>query len=261
LMRVAQKMRGAPSPHNSSLPLGPCVDRFERLEIDVQLPLLPVLVHHCPREQDEAVGRDARVEFEALLRRRDRTEHRLPVDAGLDVGRRAELVRQHLLHARHLERGGGWVSGRAVRACAAASSPPSLPRAWSRGGRMSEIMDVPLPRTSSRPLMSWGGGGAGRGDGGRGRAVSRASPASRPPPLRLSHPLDLPDLDLLLRVLGRFVGHGGDGGGRGGGRWGLMGGDRGLVSAPARAPASVPPPRAAAARAEAALARSARAAA
>ena len=75
------------------------VDRLERLEVDVELLLLAVVGHHGPRVEHEPVGRHLRVELEPLLRRRDRSQDRLPVDAVLDVGGGAELVAEHLGHA------------------------------------------------------------------------------------------------------------------------------------------------------------------
>mmetsp|Transcript_14226 Transcript_14226/g.24090 ORF Transcript_14226/g.24090 Transcript_14226/m.24090 type:complete len:221 (-) Transcript_14226:134-796(-) len=82
------------------------VDGLEGLEVDVDFLLLAVVCHDSACVHDEPIGRDSVVELQALLCGGDGAEHRLPVDAILDVRRRAELVAQHLRDAGYLITGG-----------------------------------------------------------------------------------------------------------------------------------------------------------
>mmetsp|Transcript_13143 Transcript_13143/g.55199 ORF Transcript_13143/g.55199 Transcript_13143/m.55199 type:complete len:508 (+) Transcript_13143:683-2206(+) len=73
------------------------VDGLEGLEVDVQLLLLALIRQHGAAVNQQAVRRHAAVPLQARLRGADGVKHGLPVHARLDVGRRAGLVREHLV--------------------------------------------------------------------------------------------------------------------------------------------------------------------
>mmetsp|Transcript_43083 Transcript_43083/g.87117 ORF Transcript_43083/g.87117 Transcript_43083/m.87117 type:complete len:426 (-) Transcript_43083:275-1552(-) len=68
------------------------VDRLERFKVDVHLALLAVFGDDEAAVEHETVGRDVAVALEALLGRGDGAQHRLPVDATLNVRGRAILI-------------------------------------------------------------------------------------------------------------------------------------------------------------------------
>lgn len=78
------------------------VDGLERFKVNVDFALFALVGEDLAHEQHEAVGRAPGVQLQALLSRRDGAKHGQAVDAGLDVGRRAVLIRQHLVHLRDL---------------------------------------------------------------------------------------------------------------------------------------------------------------
>lgn len=62
------------------------VDGLERLEVDVDPALLALAGDDFAAVDDEAIGRDTGVEFEALLSRSDGREDGETVHAGFDIG-------------------------------------------------------------------------------------------------------------------------------------------------------------------------------
>lgn len=76
-----------------------CIDGLERFKVDGHFLLLVLLCKDCTAVHNQTKFGDTVVQFEALLGRFDRREHREAVDAGLNVLRCTELIAKHLLGA------------------------------------------------------------------------------------------------------------------------------------------------------------------
>ena len=86
------------------------VDWLEGLKVDVDLLLLSLFCDDGAAVDDQAVDGHFGVELEPVLDGGDGAQHGQPVHPGLDVRRRAVLVRQHLGHSRHL-----WFRNRTIK--------------------------------------------------------------------------------------------------------------------------------------------------
>merc|ERR1719264_1836611 len=75
------------------------VDWFERLKVNVHLLLLPLVSDDGATVDDQSVWRHLGVELQPVLHRSDCTQHRQPVDPGLDVGGCPVFICQHLGHS------------------------------------------------------------------------------------------------------------------------------------------------------------------
>ena len=145
------------------------VDGLEGLEIDVDLAFLSLGSQDFTTVDDQAIRRNLVVQLETLLGRGDGGQDRLPVDTGLDIGRRALFW--------YCQRAGPYLRRVACEWYVRILQPTSLqhekPDPWGLvGGQsavliptrldkgrhvrmMREIMDVPLPRAASSLLMSF----------------------------------------------------------------------------------------------------------
>ena len=183
------------------------------------------------------------VELEPLLRTGDGGQHRLPVDARLDVGGGAVLVGQHglrlrdLLHSRRARAGGAGGAGASRRRRQRSEGGGRARHARKQRGCCGLAISTPMPPSLPRSRRARQAGGQ------AGTAPTRASglPRKRPAPAhlrlgrhderdhggavaarivqRLDQPLDLPDLRRAVRCSGAGA-VGGGGGGRAGKRCG-----------------------------------------
>lgn len=128
---------------------------------------VPALPPRCPQRQRPQRAAPApshpRVQLQALLRRGDGRQHRLPVHAGLDVGGRAILVRQHRLRLRDLQssrarragseqRAGGRVGGRRAEGREAGGHRPDAAQCSSP----FQCSDCPAAAAGKAPTRSAG---------------------------------------------------------------------------------------------------------
>jgi hypothetical protein len=101
------------------------IDGLEGLEVDVDLALLAFGGEDFTTIDDKAVGRDLRVQLQALLGGRDGRQDGQTVDARLDVG--GSTLAGLLVYYVHVVRAGSWD----IRILQPTSSPRATPGPWA----------------------------------------------------------------------------------------------------------------------------------